>query len=60
MNRLTIVAILLTTLLVISEVTSHEAMLVPPRRPSKFDSPAQLRRYLQALNEYYAIVGRPR
>jgi hypothetical protein len=34
--------------------------LSPPSRPSAFRSPAQLRKYLKALNDYYAIVGRPR
>ena len=37
-----------------------DAMLTPPGRPSEFRTPDQLRRYLKALNDYYAIVGRPR
>jgi len=32
----------------------------PPRRPPVFSSPEELKDYLQALNEYFAIVGRPR
>ncbi|KAL8612946.1 hypothetical protein ACOMHN_001029 [Nucella lapillus] len=46
--------------LVLAEVTCQEAMLAPPDRPQEFRSPGELRRYLKALNEYYAIVGRPR
>lgn len=32
----------------------------PPIRPEVFTSPEELRQYLKALNEYFAIVGRPR
>ncbi|XP_014681459.1 PREDICTED: pro-neuropeptide Y-like isoform X2 [Priapulus caudatus] len=35
-------------------------MPLPPQRPGVFKTPHQLRTYLQKLNEYYAIVGRPR
>ncbi|XP_042234278.1 uncharacterized protein LOC121874252 [Homarus americanus] len=31
-----------------------------PNRPSMFKSPVELRQYLDALNAYYAIAGRPR
>ena len=31
-----------------------------PERPDVFDSPEELRDYLRALNEYFAVVGRPR
>ena len=31
-----------------------------PERPTAFDSPDELRDYLRALNEYFAVVGRPR
>ena len=51
---------LLVASLVLLEVTCREAMLAPPDRPTEFRSPTELRRYLKALNEYYAIVGRPR
>ena len=37
-----------------------EDFLAPPKRPVVFRSPDQLRQYLSDLNEYYAIVGRPR
>lgn len=39
---------------------AEEGMPTPPLRPSLFRSPNDLRDYLQKLNEYYAIVGRPR
>jgi len=32
----------------------------PPIRPVAFHNPQELREYLKALNDYYAIVGRPR
>ena len=32
----------------------------PPARPEVFHNPQELRDYLRALNEYFAIVGRPR
>lgn len=56
----TIFATLLVASLVLLEVTCQEAMLAPPERPAEFRSPRELRQYLKALNEYYAIVGRPR
>jgi peptide YY len=56
----TLLAALLVASLVLLEVTCQDAMLAPPDRPSEFRSPAELRQYLKALNEYYAIVGRPR
>ncbi|KAK7082880.1 hypothetical protein SK128_003332 [Halocaridina rubra] len=31
-----------------------------PSRPNIFKSPVELRQYLDALNAYYAIAGRPR
>ncbi|XP_070174632.1 pro-neuropeptide Y-like isoform X2 [Littorina saxatilis] len=51
---------LLVASLFLMEVTCSDTMLSPPERPDEFRSPGELRRYLQALNEYYAIVGRPR
>lgn len=41
-------------------VSANEGMPTPPVRPQLFKSPTDLRDYLQKLNEYYAIVGRPR
>ena len=41
-------------------VAGNEDFLAPPKRPVVFRSPDQLRQYLSDLNEYYAIVGRPR
>nr|UMA83005.1 venom-related protein neuropeptide F [Conus ebraeus] len=54
---------LLSALLVISLVVAQMTCvhsLRRPQRPARFTSAAQLRRYLRALNQYYAIVGRPR
>jgi len=31
-----------------------------PERPNVFRSPDELKEYLRALNEYFAIAGRPR
>ena len=32
----------------------------PPERPTVFKNPEEMRDYLTALNDYFAIVGRPR
>lgn len=50
----------IVTLLVINHVAGYDAMLRPPEKPHVFKSPQQLREYLKALNDFYAIVGRPR
>ncbi|XP_052092380.1 pro-neuropeptide Y-like isoform X1 [Mytilus californianus] len=60
MQKHIIAIYLLVTLLVINEVTGHDAMLRPPSKPDYFQNPKQLRRYLKELNDFYAIVGRPR
>ena len=61
MHRLVLCLFFATTLLFLSQVTCQpDAMLAPPGRPAEFRTPDQLRRYLKALNDYYAIVGRPR
>ena len=39
---------------------SFSASLAPPKRPDSFRTPEELQAYLKELNEYYAIVGRPR
>ncbi|BFZ22779.1 hypothetical protein BsWGS_25818 [Bradybaena similaris] len=44
----------------ILEVTCNPQMLSPPERPREFKNPSELRQYLKELNEYYAIMGRPR
>ncbi|KAH3704343.1 hypothetical protein DPMN_079822 [Dreissena polymorpha] len=48
------------SILVAAVNSMPDAMLAPPGRPSEFRTPDQLRTYLKALNDYYAIVGRPR
>ncbi|KAK6182415.1 hypothetical protein SNE40_010115 [Patella caerulea] len=55
-----VIALVLVAAVMMVEVTGQDSMLAPPDRPSEFRSPDELRRYLKALNEYYAIVGRPR
>lgn len=32
----------------------------PPEKPDAFKNPGALKEYLKALNDYFAIVGRPR
>jgi len=58
---LPLVAVLLCTLafiLVRSDV--EEELTGFPERPNVFRSPEELKEYLRALNEYFAIAGRPR
>ena len=50
----------LGALLLLANISSAQDMTGPPERPEFFRNPAELREYLKALNEYYAIVGRPR
>lgn len=50
----------LTLLLLLATFATAQDMTGPPERPEFFRNPAELREYLKALNEYYAIVGRPR
>lgn len=54
-----VIASLLVVLFTLN-VSSQDSLLAPPSRPSEFRTPEELRQYLKALNEYYAIVGRPR
>lgn len=60
MNRQIIGFLLVTAIVLVSVTCMPDAMLAPPGRPSEFRTPDQLRKYLKALNDYYAIVGRPR
>ena len=53
---LALVVILLTA----PEVKSQADIPGPPMRPEVFRNPQELRNYLRSLNEYFAIVGRPR
>ncbi|KAH9492401.1 hypothetical protein Btru_051025 [Bulinus truncatus] len=59
MQKIIFVSVLLLSLAVM-EIMCSENMLTPPERPEEFKNPNELRKYLKALNEYYAIVGRPR
>jgi len=60
MHKSLLLMLVIVVALALVEVHSNDAMLSPPARPAEFRSPHELRRYLKALNEYYAIVGRPR
>jgi hypothetical protein len=55
-----ILGVALIAAILVLGVTCQDAMLAPPDRPQEFRSPTELRQYLKALNDYYAIVGRPR
>ena len=63
MQRLTLVkilAVVVAAILFFSCIVDAEDMTGPPARPEVFRNPQELRDYLKALNEYFAIVGRPR
>jgi peptide YY len=60
MSRRLMVIVCITAILISTVTCLPDAMLSPPDRPNEFRSPGQLRSYLKALNDYYAIVGRPR
>ena len=60
MQKYVLAVYLVVTLLVINEVIGHDSMLRPPYKPRYFKTPDQLRKYLKDLNDFYAIVGRPR
>lgn len=50
----------LGTVLLLALTAEAQDMTGPPPRPDVFRNPQELRDYLKALNEYFAIVGRPR
>jgi len=56
------VAVLVCTMTVNSVMSDAvaEDLTGFPERPSVFRSPEELKEYLRALNEYFAIAGRPR
>ncbi|CAF1051724.1 unnamed protein product [Adineta ricciae] len=41
-------------------VSAYTDVPPPPNRPERFHSREELKRYLQLVHEYYAIIGRPR
>lgn len=59
MRKAFVIVFVIAVVLVI-QISSQEIMLSPPSRPAEFRNPKELREYMKALNEYYAIVGRPR
>ena len=59
---LVLVAVLLCTTAIVSVQSAavEEDLTGFPERPNVFRSPDELKEYLRALNEYFAIAGRPR
>jgi len=59
-----LVIVILVGLMVLAStcvaLAEDDEMTGLPERPSVFHSPEELREYLRALNEYFAVVGRPR
>jgi len=47
-------------LIVIQTTESFTDVPPPPPRPDKFKTREQLKKYLQEVHQYYAIIGRPR
>jgi len=45
---------------VVADAEMSGVMGGPPERPDVFRNPDELKEYLKALNDYFAIVGRPR
>ncbi|KAK4471139.1 hypothetical protein MN116_005535 [Schistosoma mekongi] len=41
-------------------IKTRSIEIMPPERPPIFETPEALRSFLQRLNEYFAIIGRPR
>jgi len=59
---LLLVALMLctTTVMSVPSAAVEEDLTGFPERPNVFRSPDELKEYLRALNEYFAIAGRPR
>nr|ADC84429.1 neuropeptide Y prohormone 1 [Schmidtea mediterranea] len=48
-------------LTLVNVICSQKSLFIePPAKPEFFDDPELLRNYIKKLNEYFAIVGRPR
>ena len=59
-RMLFMVTVLCLTVIMLAPTLALEGMSGPPERPKVFKNPDELKKYLKALNEYFAIVGRPR
>jgi len=57
---LTLAVVILTVVRVSGNASDEEETNGLPVRPAVFNNPEELRDYLRTLNEYFAIVGRPR
>ena len=55
-----VMTVLCLTVIVLIPSSAEQGMNGPPERPKVFKNPQELKKYLKALNEYFAIVGRPR
>ncbi|UJR14840.1 hypothetical protein I4U23_001825 [Adineta vaga] len=58
--RITWIVFLFAAIQIAQAVSSFTDVPPPPIRPERFHSREELRRYLQQVHEYYAIIGRPR
>nr|QUP51999.1 NPF-1 [Urechis unicinctus] len=54
------ILVAMAAVLLLATCGSSQDLHGPPERPKVFRNPDELRDYLKALNEYFAIVGRPR
>lgn len=57
---LLVFSISVTLFSVVTDAEMSGVMGGPPERPDVFRNPEELKEYLKALNDYFAIVGRPR
>ncbi|CAF1166763.1 unnamed protein product [Rotaria sp. Silwood1] len=59
-NRLSWIIFILMSIQVVQTLSAFSDVPPPPVRPERFNSREELKRYLQLVHEYYAIIGRPR
>ncbi|CAF2772656.1 unnamed protein product [Rotaria sp. Silwood2] len=59
-NRLSWIILILISVQVVQTLSAFSDVPPPPLRPERFHSREELKRYLQLVHEYYAIIGRPR
>ncbi|CAF3318989.1 unnamed protein product [Rotaria socialis] len=57
-SKFTIVHLLLVTALIHFLQASFTEVPPPPKRPERFNSREELKKYLQKVHEYHMIVGR--
>ena len=59
-NRLSWIVFICLAIQTVQVVSAFTDVPPPPTRPERFHSREELKRYLQLVHEYYAIIGRPR